>query len=105
LFPALTLAAQYIPIGIAGANSFSTSLEDFMNVLGYWLSIFVVVVLLEHFVFRGGDFTKYNAAETWNHQDRTPVGVAALIAFLFGALGTAMGMAQVWVSLSFAARK
>ncbi|KAJ6622017.1 cytosine-purine permease [Mycena sp. CBHHK59/15] len=81
---------------IAGANSFSTSLEDFMNVLGYWLSIFVAVVLLEHFVFRGGDFARYNAAETWNRQDKTPVGIAALIAFLFGALGTAMGMAQVW---------
>ncbi|KAJ7921656.1 permease for cytosine/purines, uracil, thiamine, allantoin-domain-containing protein, partial [Mycena leptocephala] len=87
---------RYIPIAIAGANSFSSSLEDFMNVLGYWLSIFVVVVLLEHFVFRKGDWAQYNAAETWNRQDKTPVGIAALVAFLFGALGTAMGMAQIW---------
>ncbi|KAJ7124117.1 putative cytosine-purine permease [Mycena crocata] len=86
----------YIPLAIAGANSFSTSLEDFMNVLGYWLAIFAAVVLLEHFVFRGGDFARYDAAATWNRQDRTPVGVAAFVAFLFGALGTAMGMAQVW---------
>ncbi|KAJ7745285.1 permease for cytosine/purines, uracil, thiamine, allantoin-domain-containing protein [Mycena metata] len=92
----IVITAIYIPIAIAGANSFSTSLEDFMNVLGYWLSIFVVVVLLEHFIFRKGDFACYQAAETWNRQDRTPVGIAALVAFLFGALGTAMGMAQVW---------
>jgi len=90
------ITAIYIPIAIAGAHSFSTSLENFMNVLGYWLAIFVVVVLLEHFVFRKGDWARYEAAETWNRQDRTPVGIAALIAFLFGALGTAMGMAQVW---------
>ncbi|KAF8169002.1 cytosine-purine permease [Mycena galopus ATCC 62051] len=90
------ITAIYIPIAIAGAHSFSTSLENFMNVLGYWLAIFVVVVLLEHFVFRKGDWARYEAAETWNRQDRTPVGVAALVAFLFGALGTAMGMAQVW---------
>ncbi|KAF7354538.1 Cytosine-purine permease [Mycena sanguinolenta] len=92
----IVITAIYIPIAIAGAHSFSTSLEDFMNVLGYWLSIFVVVVLLEHFIFRKGDWARYNAAETWNRSDRTPVGVAALVAFLFGALGTAMGMAQVW---------
>ncbi|KAJ7618758.1 putative cytosine-purine permease [Roridomyces roridus] len=82
----IVITAIYIPIAIAGANSFSTSLEDFMNVLGYWLSIFVVVVLLEHFVFRHGSFDF----------DKTPIGIAALVAFLFGALGTAMGMAQVW---------
>ncbi|KAJ7211698.1 putative cytosine-purine permease [Mycena pura] len=92
----IVITAIYIPIAIAGASSFATSLEDFMNVLGYWLSIFVVVVLLEHFVFRRGDWAEYDAAESWNRQDRTPVGIAALVAFLFGALGTAMGMAQVW---------
>jgi purine-cytosine permease-like protein len=82
---------QYIPIAIpiAGANSFS-SLEDFMNVLGYWLSIFVVVVLLEHFFFRRGDWAQYNTAETRNRLDKTPVGIAALLTFLLGALGTAM---------------
>ncbi|KAJ7124390.1 permease for cytosine/purines, uracil, thiamine, allantoin-domain-containing protein [Mycena epipterygia] len=92
----VVITAIYIPIAIAGANSFATSLENFMNVLGYWLSIFVTVVLLEHFVFRKGDFARYDAAVTWNRQDMTPVGIAALVAFLFGALGTAMGMAQVW---------
>ncbi|KAJ7469855.1 putative cytosine-purine permease [Mycena galericulata] len=92
----IVITAIYIPIAIAGANSFATSLQDFMNVLGYWLSIFVTVVLLEHFIFRKGDFARYDAPATWNRQDRTPVGIAALIAFLFGALGTAMGMAQVW---------
>ncbi|KAJ7907233.1 hypothetical protein B0H13DRAFT_2332612 [Mycena leptocephala] len=50
----IIITAIYIPIPIADANSFSASLEDFMNVLGYWLSIFVVVVLLEHFVLLQG---------------------------------------------------
>ncbi|KAJ7306931.1 putative cytosine-purine permease [Mycena albidolilacea] len=92
----IVITAIYIPIAIAGANSFSSSLENFMNVLGYWLSIFVTVVLLEHFVFRGGDFARYDAAESWNKPERVPIGIAAVIAFLFGALGTAMGMAQIW---------
>ncbi|KAJ7806848.1 hypothetical protein B0H14DRAFT_2610134 [Mycena olivaceomarginata] len=103
----IVITAIYIPIAIAGAKSFSSSLENFMNMLGYWLSIFVVVVLLEylvlppvfvsqHFVFRGGDFARYDAAESWNKPERVPIGIAAVVAFLFGALGTAMGMAQIW---------
>ncbi|KAJ7884861.1 hypothetical protein B0H13DRAFT_2343496 [Mycena leptocephala] len=60
----ITITAIYIPIAITGANSFSSL--DFMNVLGYWLSIFVVVVLLKHFVFHKGHWAQYNAAETWN---------------------------------------
>ncbi|KAJ7884928.1 hypothetical protein B0H13DRAFT_1889764 [Mycena leptocephala] len=51
----IVITAIYIPIPIADANSFS-SLEDLMNALGYWLSIFVVVILLEHFVFHKGDW-------------------------------------------------
>ncbi|KAK7053655.1 cytosine-purine permease [Favolaschia claudopus] len=92
----IVITAIYIPIAIAGAHSFSASLEDFMNVLGYWLSIFVVVVLEEHFIFRGGDFRRYDAGETWNRRERTPVGVAAGVALACGAVGAAMGMAQVW---------
>ncbi|KAF7297718.1 Cytosine-purine permease [Mycena kentingensis (nom. inval.)] len=92
----IVITAIYIPIAIAGADSFATSLEDFMNVLGYWLSIFVAVVLLEHFIFRKGSYANYTAATAWNQQSLTPIGIAAFAAFLFGALGTAMGMAQVW---------
>jgi hypothetical protein len=44
---------------------------------------------------RKGDWASYEAAQTWNQQDRTPVGVAAVTAFSFDALWTAMGMAQV----------
>ncbi|KAJ7715894.1 hypothetical protein B0H16DRAFT_1898570 [Mycena metata] len=59
---------QYIPIAIAGANSTSSSAR------ATWRS---------------------EAAETSNGQDRTPVGIAVLIAFFFGAMGTRMGVAQV----------
>ncbi|KAJ7851827.1 hypothetical protein B0H14DRAFT_3451136 [Mycena olivaceomarginata] len=44
---------------------------------------------------RKGDWASYEAAQTWNQQDWTPVGVAAVTAFSFDALWTAMGMAQV----------
>ncbi|KAJ7715889.1 hypothetical protein B0H16DRAFT_1741635 [Mycena metata] len=70
-------------------------LEDLMNERPLdWLPIHVVVVLSS---------TSSSARATLhatrrrrrNRQDRTPVGIAVLIAFFFGAVGTRMGVAQV----------
>ena len=67
-----------------------------MNVLGYWLAIYCTVVLEEHFIFRKGDYSRYNAAEAWNKKALLPVGYAAVAAGCFGAAGAAVGMAQLW---------
>ncbi|KAL7422679.1 hypothetical protein Q5752_001970 [Cryptotrichosporon argae] len=90
------ITAIYIPLAIVGANHFAETLEDFLSVLGYWLAIFVTVVLEEHFLFRKGDYANYNAAESWNRPDRLPVGIAAAGAFCVGVAGAVLGMAQVW---------
>ncbi|CED82758.1 Purine-cytosine permease [Phaffia rhodozyma] len=92
----VVITGIYIGIAIAGADSFASALENFMNVLGYWLSIFAMVVFEEHFIFRKGSFANYNAAESWNCPALLPVGYAALAAFCAGAAGAALGMSQVW---------
>lgn len=88
--------AIYIPLAIVGANSFASTLEDFLGVLGYWLAIFVTVVIEEHVIFRRANFANYDAAETWNNRDRLPWGLGALGAFAFGVVGAVVGMSQVW---------
>ena len=50
--------------------------------------------MTEHFVFKRG-FQGYDIL-AWKSPHLLPLGVAAVTAFLFGALGAAMGMAQVW---------
>lgn len=90
------ITAIYIPIAIVGASSFATSLENFLNVLGYWLSIYATVVIEEHFIFRKGRYENYEAASTWNRSDRLPVGFAAIAAGCCGAAGAVLGMAQAW---------
>lgn len=92
----IVITAIYIPLAIAGADSFSSSLENFLNVLGYWLAIYVTVVLEEHFIFRKGNYENYDAAAAWNNKELLPWGAAALGATCFGAVGAAMGMAQIW---------
>ncbi|WWD20608.1 hypothetical protein CI109_105084 [Kwoniella shandongensis] len=90
------ITAIYIPLAIVGANHFSSTLENFLNVLGYWLAIYVTVVLEEHFIFRKANYDNYNAAETWNRSDMLPVGYAAVAAGCVGVAGAVLGMAQVW---------
>ena len=90
------ITAIYIPLAIVGASHFSSSLENFLNVLGYWLAIYATVVLEEHFIFRKGDFDNYRAAETWNRSDLLPVSFAAIAAGLISAGCAVLGMAQVW---------
>ncbi|EIW69982.1 hypothetical protein TREMEDRAFT_38649 [Tremella mesenterica DSM 1558] len=90
------ITAIYIPLAIVGANHFADSLEDFLNVLGYWLAIYSTVVIEEHIIFRKRDFASYRAAETWNRSDLLPVSFAAILAGCVGVAGAVLGMAQIW---------
>jgi purine-cytosine permease-like protein len=89
------LTARLVPIAIAGATSFVTSLESFMNVLGAWLSIYATVFVLEHVAFRRNSFAEYDL-DAYNDRKRMPVGLAALGAGCCGAVGAITGLAQVW---------
>lgn len=93
--PVFLITAIYIPIAIVGASSFSTSLENFMNVLGYWLAIFSTVLFEEHLIFQRGDWQNYDVKQ-WDNPAGVPVGFAAAGAFCFGVAGAVLGMAQTW---------
>ncbi len=71
-----------------------------MDVLGYWLAIYVTVVLEEHFIFRKGNFANYDL-EAWNHSSMMPIGWAAMIAGCFGVAGAVVGMGEFFASLDF----
>ncbi|GAB5593438.1 Purine-cytosine permease fcy21 [Umbelopsis nana] len=88
--------AIYIPIAIAGANNFAGSLENFMNVLGYWLAIYNIIYIEEFVIFKRCSYENYRAAETWNDPKSHTIGIAAFLAGCCGAAGAAVGMDQVW---------
>ncbi|KAF7191136.1 Purine-cytosine permease fcyB [Pseudocercospora fuligena] len=81
--------------GIAGRGHLAEIFTNFLAIMGYWVSIWVAIILEEHVVFRkwrglGWDW------EAWNDRTRLPLGVAALVAFLVGWVGSILCMAQVW---------
>ena len=83
----------YTVCALAGRNHLSEIFTNFLALMGYWLAIWIAIILEEQIIFRrrtGYDWT------VWNQQNKLPVGIAALIAFLVGWAGAILCMAQVW---------
>ncbi|POY75118.1 hypothetical protein BMF94_1748 [Rhodotorula taiwanensis] len=87
--------AIYLPIAIAAAAHFAAALSNFLGLLGYWSSIFVAILLVEHLLFRKGRFASYDLS-IWDRSSRLPPGLAAITASLCGAAFIVVGMDQVW---------
>ncbi|KAF2644544.1 hypothetical protein P280DRAFT_465861 [Massarina eburnea CBS 473.64] len=83
----------YTVCALAGRAHLAAIFTNFLALMGYWLSIWVAIVLEEHFIFRRK--TGFHWA-VWNEQKKLPLGIAALIAFLVGWAGAILCMAQVW---------
>ncbi|KAF5318712.1 hypothetical protein D9619_010732 [Psilocybe cf. subviscida] len=91
----LVTAAIVLPISIIGAHRFYTAISNLLSLLGYWASVFVSVLLIEHLVFRSNTFANYDT-EAWNIPGRLPSGLAAIgCGFLtFGLV--VPSISQVW---------
>lgn len=83
-----------LAIAIPGYSHFETVLENFMNLIAYWLAIYSGIAVLDHFVFKRG-FGGYRA-ENYDKPELLPVGIAASIAFCCGVAGVVVGMSQSW---------
>jgi len=90
---ATVAALIYFVCAVAGRNHLFLIFQNFLALTGYWMVIFLTIVLEEHVTFRRGRGFDWAA-----YEDRTklPMGIAALIAFLIGWVGPIVGMSQVW---------
>ncbi|TFY67151.1 hypothetical protein EVG20_g4038 [Dentipellis fragilis] len=88
--------AIIIPLSIVGQHKFYATLSNFLGLIGYWATAWIAALLLEHFVFRHGDFAGSYDVRVWNKPRRLPLGAAALgaCALSFGLVVPCMD--QVW---------
>lgn len=122
---AIIITAVYLVCAIVGRYEFATILGNFLPMVGYWISMYFIILLEENNIFRTDTFvhlytkekeamdekitatlskfagvsrkSHYNFA-IWNNYDRLTHGFAATASFVIGATGAAVGMAQVyWV--------
>jgi len=92
----------YTICGIVGRESLATIFTNFLALMGYWVTIWVAIMLEEHLIFyKGMGMVKFNL-ENWNDRTKLPLGGAAVIAFLVGWVGAILCMAQVWYIGPFA---
>ena len=75
-------------------GDFEVVLENFMNMIGYWLAIYEGIAFAEHFVFKHG-MKGYNP-DFYDQPGRLPPGIAAVFSFCCGVAGMVTGMSQVW---------
>lgn len=89
----ILVAVVYTVAGVIGKANFSAILNNFLSILSYWTTPFVVVLALEHFIFR-----RRNGYNVDDYSDRTklPLGLAGCLAGAVGVAGAVLGMKQTW---------
>lgn len=83
----------YTVCALAGRAHLAEIFTNFLALMGYWVSVWVAIVLEEHLIFRRK--TGFNWG-VWNQKKKLPLGIAAFAAFAIGWVGAIMCMAQVW---------
>lgn len=88
---------------IAGRAHLAEIFTNFLALMGYWVSIWIAILLEEHLIFRKWRGLGWSW-DAWDDHRKLPVGLAALVAFLVGWAGSILSMAQVWYIGPFAAQ-
>ncbi|EPQ26420.1 uncharacterized protein PFL1_06068 [Pseudozyma flocculosa PF-1] len=87
--------AIFLPLAIVGASRFYTTLSNFTAVLGYWASLYVAVVLTDHWIVRRGRWASYDLA-AWNRWELLPTGASAVGACALSLALVVPCIDQVW---------
>lgn len=83
----------YMVCALAGRAHLAEIFTNFLALMGYWVSIWIAIMLEEHFIFRRTSGFNWHV---WDDRKKLPLGIAALIAFVVGWVGAILCMAQVW---------
>ncbi|QEU60526.1 Tpn1 [Kluyveromyces lactis] len=111
----------YLVCALVGRNSFSTILGNFLPMIGYWISMYFILLLEENVIFRNWfhhlyklefpndievkphhklrrlprHIHRYNWDE-WDNSEVITRGLAASAAFCIGVAGVVLGMCQTY---------
>ncbi|KAF1779238.1 Purine-cytosine permease Fcy2/21/22 [Phytophthora cactorum] len=85
-------------VAFPGYSHFESVLENFMNVIGYWMSVYAAIGLTEHFYFRKG-YSGYNPADYDNREKLHTTWYVGPIAKLCGEepYGGDVGVELAWL--------
>lgn len=82
----------YTSCAMGGRDSLYEIFKNFLPLVGYWIVIWLVIVVEEDLIFNRGRGYDWSA---WNNRRKLPVGIAAGVAFLVGWAGAIAGMVSL----------
>jgi purine-cytosine permease-like protein len=83
----------FLVAAIAGRNNLQAAMENFLNVIAYWLTPWLLIFFLEHIIWRRGYAYDVDA---YTDPSRLPKGIAALVVFVIGTVIGILCMSQTW---------
>lgn len=94
-----TLAGNFatLAVCIPAYYKFEEVMDNFMNMIGYYLAIYQAMSLSEHFIYRKGKFANYDYMN-FDNKNSYPIGIAGIFGFCCGIAGVVLGINQVWYS-------
>lgn len=100
-----TLAGNFVcsAICIPAFYNFEEIMDNFMNLIGYYLAIYEAMCLSEHFIWNRGRSSAYDY-KNFHVKTSYPVGFAGVFGFCCGVAEFVLCMNQVWY-LGVIARK
>lgn len=84
----------YTACALGGRDYLYDIFENFLALMGYWVTIFLTIAVEEHLLFRRGD--RGFDWSAWSDPRRLPLGLAAFSAFVIGWIGSIMCMYQIY---------
>jgi purine-cytosine permease-like protein len=85
----------YSSCAMAAHNSLFDLFNNFLALTGYWVIMFVVILIEDQSFRKLGLLADYDWT-VWNNPKKLPVGLAALAAFLAGWAGAVPSINQAW---------
>ena len=89
----LTGGVIFLAAAVAGRNHLASVMENFLNVIAYWLTPFLAIIFLEHIIWRRGFAYDISA---WQNPQKLPYGLAASFTFIAGTVLAILCMSQTW---------
>ncbi|KAK1778200.1 permease for cytosine/purines, uracil, thiamine, allantoin-domain-containing protein [Copromyces sp. CBS 386.78] len=92
------LLLAVVLLSLVGRDKLLVFLQNFLGLLGCWVTSFVAVMVVEHYLFRNGwrrCCADYDL-EAWDTREKMPVGIGGGLGFAAGIVGGLLGMSSTW---------
>lgn len=92
-----TVVGNFVTLAICipAYYHFETVMDNFMNLIGYYLAIYEAMSLSQHFIWNKARWSAYDYLN-FNDKRSYPVGYAGVFGFCCGVAGVVIGMDQAW---------